>query len=370
MSRLPTLLAACTLPLLFTACGPCKAKVAKDAGSLQEIADSILDACLGSPGAVVALSTPDQGEAVAAAGESDVAGAVAMQPDDLFHVASITKTYTAAVVLQLYEEGALSLDDTIDGWVADIPSGDTITIRHLLNHSSGIPDYAIDEDALAAAGDLADVVWSPQDLVDVALEQEPLFDPGRKTSYSNTNYILLGMVIEQETGVGYGEAVRARLLDPLGLEYTWVEGCEELPKELVHGYSPEGDDVSDDIHPSRTWAAGAVVATADDLRRWGQALYLDGEVVSSDTLALMQSENNGGWPIQFGLGVMIITQPPPLQTLVGHTGGHLAGASTALFVHEETGTVGVALLNAYDADAWGLAKTSMKAAVKHELGDW
>ena len=165
--------------------------------------------------------------------------------------------------------------------------------------------------------------------------------------------------------MSYAEAVRARLLEPLGLEHTWVEGSEEVPEEIVPGYSPEGEDVSHDIHPSRTWADSGIVSSAADLRAWGEALYLSDQVLSASSLELMKSETSGGWLIDFGLGVMVISQPPPLDALIGHTGGHLNGASTALFVQEEYGVVGVALLNAYDANAWGAASLGLKGAVKY-----
>ncbi len=197
----------------------------------------------------------------------------------------------------------------------------------------------------------------------------PLFEPDDKSAYSNAGYVLLGLIIEAETGVSYGEALRTNLLDPLGLEDTYLEGCKELPKDVVRGYDPDGNDVTDSIDCSRVWAAGNVVATPADLAAWGRALY-GGELLSEATLEEMRSDHHGGWPMKFGQGVIITKQPPPLDELIGHTGGLPMGASTILVYHEETGSLGAGMLNAIGVDAWTMTTQRLEAAVKRGQGDW
>ena len=254
-----------------------------------------------------------------AAGLADRAAGRAVVPGDRFPIASITKTFTAAVILQLVDEGRLDLGDTIDAFVA-FPSGDRITIRHLLAHTSGIADYFNRPDVLARAAE----PWTRDEVLDVARAVPLAFAPGSAAEYSNTNYFVLGVVIEAVTGNPYHEEVRRRLLEPHGLDDTYLAGPESLPGAVVRGYARVGGDfvdVTDDVHPSLTWAAGGLVSTVDDLDRWARALFAGTVLSPAMRTAMLTPERlPTGAVLNVGLGVSIEDLPRGLGRYYGHLG--------------------------------------------------
>src|SRR5256885_14289786 len=172
----------------------------------------------GAPGAIV-LARDGSRTLRLAAGVSDRAHGTPMRVSDRFRVGSVTKTFVAAVVLQLVGEGKLSLDDTVEKWVPGlVPGGDAITVRELLNHTSGIFDYLNDGDSTVLRpylkGDLGHV-WTPRALVGVASKHPPHFPPGSGWSYSNTGYIVLGLIAEAATGDSLGAELKRRPFEPL-----------------------------------------------------------------------------------------------------------------------------------------------------------
>ncbi len=204
---------------------------------------------------------------------------------------SITKTFTAVVIMQLIDEGKLSLDDTIDSWFPDQPNSNNITLRMLLSHTSGIANYISGENVMDSKWTEE---WSPLELVAEANKLEPVDEPGSEVAhYSNTNYILLGLVIEKITGNNWEDEVRSRIIEPLELKNTTFLGEAGVwDGSMVLGYAKaEGGYISSlefpsYPHPSTTWAAGAVVSTLSDLMTFSSALF-DGTLVSKETLAIM-----------------------------------------------------------------------------------
>ncbi|MDQ1022882.1 D-alanyl-D-alanine carboxypeptidase [Streptomyces umbrinus] len=183
--------------------------------ALQAHADAVLKT--GTVG-VVARSTGPRGSRYATAGVADRATGNAVRPGDRFRIASTTKTFVAAVVLQLVGEGRLSLDDTVEHWLPGVVSGNgndgsAITVRQLLQHTSGLFDYTVDFPEFAStAGYQADryTTWTPERLVAIAMRHTPGFAPGDGWSYSNTNYILAGMIIQKATGHTWDQEATAR----------------------------------------------------------------------------------------------------------------------------------------------------------------
>jgi len=231
--------------------------------------------------AAAAAVVDDDGNVVAVASGSDDAGPVTA--GSVFRLASVTKLVTAAIVVQLDQEGRLSLDDPIARWVA-YPNGAAITIAMLLSHTSGIPNLS---------DDLDDRDWSPQELVDaIAARGTADFAPGSSWAYSNTGYVLLGLIVERVTGRSWPEEVRARIAHPLGLETMHVHGWEDGPAP-VSGYdlrcvgsdgssASEVDCIGRPSHADVVeaspdwkfaWSAGAVVASAPDVARFVYALF-------------------------------------------------------------------------------------------------
>ena len=177
----------------------------------------------GAPGALAFVRNPGGGDGVAA-GYADLRTRTPMAATDGFRIASVTKTFVATVVLQLEAEHRLDIDDRVERWLLGIvPNGGAITIRELLNHTSGLFDYSEDDAHTQAV--IADPGrrWSPYELLSVAFAHPPLFRPGTSWFYSNTNYVVLGLVVEAVTGRSLGQELEARIIDRLRLHATSFE---------------------------------------------------------------------------------------------------------------------------------------------------
>ncbi|MFJ7065612.1 serine hydrolase domain-containing protein [Streptomyces sp. NPDC101115] len=209
--------------------------------------------------------------------------------NDRYRVGSITKTFTATVLLQLQAERRLDLDDPVEKWLPGVVRGNghdgrKITVRQLLNHSSGIYSYTEDpafQQKVFGSGFLEHRydTWAPQQLVDVAMGHAPDFAPGTSWRYSNTNYVLAGMVIEKVTGRPYGKAVENRIIKPLKLRATSVPGTDSrMPEPHSGAYSKLGAETDGptydvtDLNPSIASAAGEMISDSNDLQTFYRAL--------------------------------------------------------------------------------------------------
>lgn len=272
---------------------------------LQESLDAAVELAL-APGGTLAVDQTGGCVWEGASGLADVDGEVPVHVGDMMRIGSITKGFTAAVILQLVEEGMLALDTTIDAFWPDFPNADRIQIRHLLSHTSGVFNYSEDPSIFGEEfGDPEGPWGNPtvhEHLVEVAAGHEPYGEPGTVYHYSNTNFIMLGLITEQVTGSTWAVEVRARLLDPLGLTHTFVEG-DEAVDGLIRGYRYEQQthvdpetgettrdtvlvDDTDSMDPTWAWSAGVIVSTASDLTKWARALYA-GDAVSDEMRAEM-----------------------------------------------------------------------------------
>lgn len=316
------------------------------AAALEQILDQAV-AAGGSPGAALAVSIPGQGTWSGARGLADRDGGVALAPDTLFGVASISKLFVATVAMQLVQEGWLSLDQTVEHWLLGlVRRGDTIAVRHLLNHTSGLRDYLTESFMDIVMADPGRV-WAPQELV-AAAGAQLAFTPGAhgRWRYSNTNYVLLGLIIEQVTRNSLAHELHQRIIDPLGLHQTFVAPDDMPPAALMHGYEGRRDKTTG-LNMSFAWGAGNIISSATDLVRFAQALF-SGALLRPETLATMHSfVGVGRWgspDLVYGLGLMCTVlraaQPTPV---CGHTGA-LVGYRTALWYVPGSGlTIAVAL---------------------------
>jgi D-alanyl-D-alanine carboxypeptidase len=226
-------------------------------------------------------------------------------------IASVTKTFTAVVVMQLVEEGKLSLSDRVDTWFPEQPNGDKITVRMLLSHTSGLADY---QTLFGMDPEKWTREWVPEDLIAVANQAGPVGEPGSSVAhYSNTNYIVLGRIIEKVTGNSWAHEVESRIIKPLGLKGTtfaregmWNEGVILGYMKTPNGYQSLLE------HPwyphtsaSTAWAAGEIVSSASDLMTFASALF-DGKLVSRETLAVMAQPVGSGDGEAWGLGGGVI----------------------------------------------------------------
>src|SRR4051812_33337176 len=304
-----------------------------DRAELQHALDAVAGS--GAPGAI-ALVRHGRHSMRLVSGYANLATRRPMRPRDRFRVGSITKTFVATVVLQLAGEGRLSLDDTVEHWLpGEVPGGAAITVRQLLTMTSGLYDYIDGGDDTVLRRELADpgVRWAPADLVAIAAAHAPRFAPGTSWAYSNTNYILLGQIVERAAGQPIDALLRARVFAPAGLRATSFETGPRIAGRHAHGYDRLGGDAVRDVSVlDQTWAwtAGAIVSNADDVGRLYRAL-LDGRLLRADLLQTMQTTvpMGGSTPRGYGYGAGLYSQPMPCGTAWGHTGstpGYLASA--------------------------------------------
>jgi D-alanyl-D-alanine carboxypeptidase len=298
----------------------------------------------------------EQGGTVVAL-DSEGCGARTMSTDEkrapssaLYRVGSVTKTYVAAAVLKLTDERVVSLDDALSRWVPGVAHTDGVTLRHLLGHTSGIFNYT-DDPSMQSARTIGSPA-TPRELVALAEKHEPYFAPGADFRYSNTNYILLGMVLEAATGKPLAAHLRAALLAPAGLAATFLDGFEPALGERAHAFAADGEDVSDILHPTRVIGAGAMLATASDLTRW-IASFGEGAILSESTrTAARQTRSMGRAGYGYGLGMIVLeaAQTKGLGPAYGHTGEYLM-YRTAAFRFPEAKVSFVVLTNEEAANA-------------------
>ena len=284
---------------------------AKTAAALQATLQSLRDRG-NFPGISAAVVFPDGAMWTGQAGVGVLSTKAELTPDTLFSVGSITKTFTGALALRLAERGTISLDDRLSKWVPTYPNAANITLRELLNHTSGIRDFFetatfkyIDADHNAT--------WTPEQVL--ARIGKPYFAPGKGYHYSSTNYVLLGLVLERATGKQLAELVRTEFLDPLGLSHTFLQSEEPITGTLAHGYlgpptSPKDVSVGQAMLPyvsvaTASGASGALVSTPSDIAKWATALY-GGELLDHASMAAMLDVSTSAPyhpEIQYGLAV-------------------------------------------------------------------
>jgi D-alanyl-D-alanine carboxypeptidase len=301
----------------------------------------------GVPGIVVAASTPACPSVAAASGLADLARQVPMDSEHRLGMGSNSKSFVAALMLLLQEEGTIDLDDPLGDYVAttDVPDADIITIRQLMTHRSGLADFQSNTAFVDALMAEPGRVWEPMELVTYAVELGPLFAPGQGWTYANTNYILVGIVAEQVTGEPLGTTLRERVLEPVGLHATYLDGEEMIEGELARGYYM-GLDVTGYLHPSWAWASGAMVTTADDLATYMDALLRGSLLNDVSKNELVDWVSTGGTPIaHYGLGLFL--QHRDVGTIVGHNGG-IPGYKAAMGYRFGTDDIVVALFNVLD----------------------
>lgn len=307
-----------------------------------------------TPGALVGVWYPGRGRWVQAAGIGDLATAAPIGVDDHVRIASITKTFVATVVLQLVDEGLVGLDDPLETYVTGVPSGTEITLRQLLGMTAGVYDYVL-EPVIAETYHADPLLeFGPGDALEIIRESTPDFAPGERVQYSNSNYILLGLIIEQVTGQAVEDAISERVTAPLGLEQTSFATTTEMPTPYAHGYeTAETGEALRDVtrsNPAVAWAAGAMVSTLEDLRAWALALGT-GSLLSPAML-----EEQRQWGVMFetplhasyGLGIL------RLNGLLGHSGGIAGYSSWVAYDPEEQAVVVVVTNRSADGGATGL----------------
>lgn len=227
------------------------------------------------PGAVVSLSVPGKGDYVRAFGVADTKTRAPMSTNVNMRVGSVTKTFTATAVLQLVDQKKVHLDDPISKYVRGVPQGDHITLRHLMEMRSGLTEYMDDEDFVRAWVADPHRQWRSKEFLPYAFKHGVEFAPGTKYHYSNTNYVLLGMVVEKVSGQPLGRYLQKHILGPAHLKHTFYPKGAEFPAPHAHGYADARGPVEDatNWNPHSIGApAGAMISTLADLQRWAPIL--------------------------------------------------------------------------------------------------
>jgi D-alanyl-D-alanine carboxypeptidase len=346
------------LALLVTGVILALAAVAIGVGTLQArdndlgpLAEDVVAA--GAPGVLVRVQ--DGGELeTTALGIAQAEPRRLVRPTDRFRIGSITKTFVAAVVLQLVDDGRVGLDETVDRWLPGlVPGGRRITVRQLLAHRSGLFDYVDDPKVFAPYAQEPEHAWEPRELVGLAVARPAPFRPGQRYAYSSTNYLLLGLIVERASGTSLDEQIRTRIVEPLGLEETSFEpGIVSGPH--IHGHRPPSHqgvvtgaprDTSDEA-ASWAWSAGAMVSTAADVERFFAAL-LGGQLLAPPQLREMETLGPAG-SLRYGLGLAAFQTP--CGEAWGHT-GNAQGTVTVAWNRKDLSRQIVIVVNTYPLTA-------------------
>jgi D-alanyl-D-alanine carboxypeptidase len=257
---------------------------------------------------------------------------------DRFRAGSITKSFVATVALQLVGEGRLSLSDRVERWLPGVlPYGDRVTVRQLLNLTSGIPDNQDPVNAEFLQGNMTRS-WTPRELVALVADKAPDFPAGHGWAYSNTNYTLAGMIIERVTGHRLGDELGRRILRPLGLDDTsFPVNATAMDEPHARGFAflDGGRRDVTVLNPSGTWAAGNLVSTAADIARFWRAL-LGGRLLAPAQLKAMKT-TVPAWDsptLRYGLGIQRV---PTVCGVMWGNGGEIAGFQNS-FENTEDGT--------------------------------
>jgi D-alanyl-D-alanine carboxypeptidase len=280
-----------------------------------------------------------------AAGEALVEPDIRMMAENRLRVGSITKTFVATVALQLQAEGQLSLDATLAEYLPGFPNAERITVRQLLNHTSGVANYTTHPAFRAESSSHLGRTWTFDELVALGASESPALPPGTGWNYSNTNYLLVGFIIERVGGVPLAEQLHARILEPLGLRSTGLDGDEALVPITVHGYERPAQgspwsDVTGALHPSAAGAAGALVSSADDISLFYQSLFerpLLPPEQRGEMMAWIQTQE----PKVPEYGLALMRRTTPVGPGHGHNGSFPGYSADAAYFPEQRAAIAI-----------------------------
>lgn len=294
----------------------------------------------GLPGIMMTVHDNENGYWAGAAGMADLASQIDLEPCHITRVGSTVKTFTAVSVFLLQEDGRLSIDDPItkyltSGEIAGLKNAERSTIRQLLQHSSGIYNYIQNLKFQAASLNDLTKIWHADDLLDYARGQDPYFAPGENVLYSNTNYILLGMIIEKVTGRPFYDFFTDRIFGPLGMHFTQFAATDPIPGGIIRGYVDFYSNLNVINATNYSgWdyftADGGLISNANDLNIFLTSLF-SGQILTENSLAEMMSwqepkENSSdGFKTYYGLGIFQIdTEFGPAYIHSGDAIGYFA----------------------------------------------
>jgi D-alanyl-D-alanine carboxypeptidase len=305
-------------------------------GTLEAKIDSLLSPVfkLDTPGAAIIVMKDGKPLLRKAYGTANLELGVAMEPDHVFRIGSMTKQFTAVAVLMLMEQGKLALNDPITKFLPDYPVGKRmITVEHLLTHTSGIKSYT----------DLPE--WLPlqrkdmtvSELIALSKDKPAEFQPGERWSYCNSGYVLLGAIIEKAAATSYETFLQKNIFEPLGLKHTCYDNTMRIIPGRIPGYGPGGTNGfvnADYLSMTQPYAAGSLLSTVDDLAAWNEAL-LAGKLIKRETLEKAWTDHKlkdgSATGYGYGWGVGAIDG----KRMVSHSGGIPGFASDGILLPKE-----------------------------------
>ncbi|MFD9036497.1 serine hydrolase domain-containing protein [Streptomyces sp. NPDC059567] len=296
----------------------------------------------GIPGLVAGLWMPGKGSYVRAFGVADKVTGEPMSTDGYVRIGSETKTFTVTALLKLVDDRKVRLDDPIADYIRGVPNGHKITLRHLAEMRSGLFPYTSDPDFIQDLLSDPQRSFTPHEVLAYGYRHKNTFAPGAQFEYSNTNLILLGLVVEKVSGHRLVDFIDKRVLRPAELRHTLLPEGSEFPEPHPRGYTNQtlSGEVTDstDWNPSWAWAAGAMISDLEDLRRWAK-IVATGELLSPETQAERLKTLPTGFPgTSYGLGIF------NASGWIGHNGSIPGYETVTVYLPSQKATL-VLMLN-------------------------
>jgi CubicO group peptidase (beta-lactamase class C family) len=304
------------------------------AQSLEQRIDALVTAEYPSdePGATVLVAKNGKVLYRSAFGKANLELDVAMVPENVFQIGSITKQFTAVAILMLEEQGKLAVTDKLSKYITDYPKGDQVTIHQLLNHTSGIKSYT----GVASFMEMVRTDMTPIELIGKFKDLAYDFEPGEEWAYNNSAYIILGYIIEEVSGMSYEEFVEEKLFKPTGMTHSLYGSLSEIIPYRASGYQPQGDGFKNADYLSLTlpYAAGSIMSTVDDLLKWEQAIHTNALIsAASKKKAFTPGNLNSGKGLDYGYG-WFAGKIQGLET-IEHGGGIFGYTTMGVYVPSE-----------------------------------
>jgi len=337
--RMPRLMLATALALMLFSCNASRqikpGLKAEMARLLQDRLDSLSENRI-VPGATLSVRLSDGTNISLASGFADVEEKIPMKPDDIMFSGSVGKTYVAAVVLKLYEQGLIDPEANVQSflkdtdWFQKVPNAPDITVKMLMNHTAGIPEYVYHKELWKAIKEDPDKEWSVEERLSYIINDPPTNPPGEGWAYADSHYLILGLIIEKVTGRTYYEVLDELILGPCNLKNTFHSDRRSIPG-LIPGYTTLTEEfqlprkvLNDNMYafnPQMEWTGGGLASTVSDLTLWACQLY-GGSVLKPETLKLMLTpapyETTLFENARYGLGTFIAETDG--VRYYGHTG--------------------------------------------------
>lgn len=329
----------------------------------QEILDAAYSA--DEPGASAIVARGDEILFLGARGSANLEHGTPIEPNMVFRLGSITKQFTSAAIMILVEQGKLALDDPLTKFLPDYPEvGKSVTVEHLLTHTSGIVSYT------GIPGYMQTEIIKVRNVDEMVAVFKDLpieFAPGEQFAYNNSGYVLLGAIIEKVSGLSYEEFIQQKIFDPLGMTRSYYDNHARIIPDRVSGYGGAPGEYRNARYLSMTqpYAAGSLLSTVEDLLRWNTALF-GGELISQASLKKMTTpyELSSGGPNSYAYGLSV-TDVRGQHTL-SHGGGINGFSTYGLYIPEAKIFVAVLSNNTGSTSRPGTISTRMAAAA---LGD-